>query len=261
MRFPTINKEPISSLRNALRLLNLFTMDEPELNLSEIAIRLDIGISTAHRLTNTLLDQNFIVKDPVTKCYRLAASILAMGNVIISQIDLCNVSTPILEKLARDSGETSHISIFKDTEVVYLLKVDSSYPVHLLSHAGRQNPAHCTSTGQIILAYQGKEVIQKVIEKGLERYTDKTIVEPNKLIQLLSVIRNNGIAVSIEEMHEGIASIAAPVKQVNGDVFASISIAGPTSRINQQTIPHLSKLVKQSAEEVSKQLIRYQRKR
>lgn len=261
MRYPAINKQNFSSLRNSLRLLNLFTMDYPELSLSEISDKLEIGLSTAHRLANTLTEQGFLIKDPVTKYYRLAASILAMGNIIISEIDLCHFAKPILERLAKDSGETAHISIFKDTEVVYLLKVDSSYPVHLLSHAGRQNPSYCTSTGQVILAYQKETVIQKVIEKGLQSFTEKTITNPVQLKNVLSTIRKQGFAVSLEEMHEGIASIAAPVKQANGDVFASISIAGPTSRINKQTIPALTKLVKASAEDVSRQLLFYNRKR
>ena len=163
MRYPAISKQTYSSLRNALRLLNLFTMDEPELNFSEIAEKLEVGLSTAHRLTNTLIKESFLIRDPITKNYRPAASILAMGNTIVSQIDLCRCSMPILEKLALESGESSHISVFKDTEVIYLLKVYSTYPVDLLSHAGRVTPAHCTSTGQVILAYQDEKTINKLL--------------------------------------------------------------------------------------------------
>ena len=60
-----------SSLRNALRLLNLFSVDEPELQLEDIASRLEIGQSTAYRLVHTLIEEGFIVSDPSAKSYRL----------------------------------------------------------------------------------------------------------------------------------------------------------------------------------------------
>lgn len=254
MRYPAVNNNHFSSLRNALRLLNLFSKDEPELNLSELAERLEIGLSTAFRLTNTLVEEGFIVRDPHTKLYRPAASILAMGNTIISKIDLCQISKPILEKLVEDTGETSHIAVIRDYQVLYLLKIDNSHPVHLLSHAGKSNPLHCTSTGQVLLAYQPESVINQVIDRGLKSYTRKTITDPIRLREILYKIRKQGFSVSMEELHDKGVSIAAPVKNINGEVIASISIAGPTSRINLKTIPKLTKLVQTAADRISKEL-------
>lgn len=253
MRYPSANSITFSSLRNALRLLNLFTIDEPEFRLGEIAKRLKIGQSTAFRLANTLMEEGFLVRDPNTKSFRVAASVLAMGDTIISKINLCHFSRGILEKLALDSRETSHIAVFKDDQVLYLLKAESNHPVHLLSHAGRQNPLHSTSTGQLLLAYQHESIIQQVIDKGLSPHTAKTITKPQQLKHLLSEIRKQGYAVSLEELHEGVASIAAPVR-INGEVIASVGIAGPTSRINSHTIPKLTKVVQNAAEGISSRL-------
>lgn len=255
MRYPSINKESISSMRNALRLLNLFTMVEPELSLSELAQKLQIGISTAHRLTHTLMLEGFLTKDPQTKKFRLGASILGMGNTIITQNHLCRISIPVLEKLAINTGETAHIAILRDYQAIYLIRMDSKHPVHLLSHAGKQNPIHCTSSGQAILAFQSEKMIDGVIARGLQQYTVNTITTPVEYKQLLLKIRNQGYSFSAEELHEGVSSIAVPVKNISGQVIASISIAGPVSRINQNTLPRLVKIVKQAADKVSEQLI------
>lgn len=251
MRYPAINGYHYSSLRNALRLLNLFSVEEPELQLDDIANRLEVGQSTAFRLVHTLMTEGFIVRDPYAKSYRLAPSVLAFGHTIITKEDLCNLSLEILEKLTEMTGETAHIAVFKDYQALYLLKIDSSYPVHLLSHAGRNNPLHSTSTGQILLANQSDEIIKQVINKGLTSYTSKTITDPIKLKNILDTIRTQGYAVSKEELHEGVGSIAAPVKNRLGKVMAAISIAGPISRINQQSIPKLIKQVQQAADEVT----------
>ncbi|MCL7748339.1 IclR family transcriptional regulator [Halalkalibacter alkaliphilus] len=250
MRYPAINNESFSSMRNALRLLNLFTIEEPELTLSEIAEKLQIAHSTAHRLTLTLIHSNLIVKEPNTKTYRPASSILSMGNTFLSKYKLCQVSIPILEDLTKKTGETAHISILKGTKVVYLYKVDSSHPVHLLSHAGRQNPIHCTSSGQVILAYQSENKIQEVIQAGLPEYTPQTITSSRVFLQALSKIHQQGFAVSKEEMHIGVTSIAAPIYH-KGHVVASVSIAGPTTRINKLKIESMIKLVKLAATKIT----------
>lgn len=254
MRYPSKKTDSVSSLRNALRLLNQFNMDEPELNVSQIADKLEIGISTAHRLTGTLAKEGFIRKDPATKMYRPGASILAMGNIIVSQTKIGQVSMPILEKLVEKTGETAHIGKLRQNRVIYLNKIDGSHPVHLLSHAGKENPVHCTSSGQAILAYQPKEVIHKVIEMGLQRYTKNTITSGAQFIELLNKVKAQGYAWSMEELHEGVSSIAAPVKNASGKTIAFVSIAGPTQRINQHTAPRLIKLVVQAANEISGQM-------
>jgi len=255
MRYPKINNEARSSLKNALRLLNLFTMEEPELSLSQLADKLQVGVSTAHRLTNTLLIEGFLTKDPQTKKFRLGASILGMGNTIITHNHLCHTAIPIIEKLALVTGETAHIAIIREEKAIYLLKVDSKHPVHLLSHAGKQNPIHCTSSGQVILAFQPEAVIGKVMARGLPKFTAKTITSSLEFKHVLQKIRSQGFSISKEELHEGVSSLAAPVKNIAGDVIASISIAGPVSRVNDDTFPKLIKLVKQAANRVSEQLI------
>ncbi len=254
MRYPAVNDYQYSSLRNALRLLNLFSVDEPELQLKDIATKLEVGQSTAYRLVHTLIQEGFVVRDPSAKSYRLAATSLAYSQTIITTLDLCRASLGIIEKLAETTRETAHISVFKDQQALYLLKIDSSYPVHLLSHAGRKNPIHCTSTGQVLLAYQSDETIEQVIHKGLTRYTSKTITDPIKFKSLLKTIRSQGYAVSQEELHEGVVSIAAPVKDSKGNVIAAVSIAGPTRRLNRQTVPTLIRQVQRASNRVSLKL-------
>ena len=108
---------------------------------------------------------------------------------------------------------------------------------------------------RVLLANQSDAMIEQVISKGLTSYSAKTITDPEKLRKLLKIIRSQGYAVSQEELHEGGTSIAAPVKNNKGKVIASVSIAGPTSRINQQTISKLTKQVQQAADDITMKLL------
>ena len=243
-----------SSMTNALRLLNLFTMDEPELTLNDLAEKLDVGPSTVYRITNTLIHEGFLTKDPSSKNFRLGSLLLSMGHTIISSNSLCEKSPLILEKLVKDTGETAHLSILEDNKTIYLQKFECLNYVHLLTHVGKKNPVHCTSTGQIMLAFQTEEQVEKVIVAGLPRFTPNTITDPIKFKERLTLAQKQGYAYNKDEMLNGVSAIAAPVKSPSGKVEFSVSIAGPTSRISPCNVQTLSKLVINAADELTKRL-------
>lgn len=240
-----------NTLENALHLLDLFSLDEPELSATEIADRLGVANSTVHRLVTTLMSEGFIAKDRHTNLYRLGTSIMALGHIVTGQHKIHKISQPVLEVLVQRSNETAHIGILRDFDVIYLNKIECSHPVRLLSHLGKRNPAHCTSTGQVLLAHQPPKVIEEFLSRKLDRYTSKTITDPDDLSKRLSQIKKQGYSLSIEELHEGVSSISAPIRNPKNQAAASVTIAGPTQRINSHTVPNLIKLVIQAANEIS----------
>jgi len=250
------NEKSVSSLGNALKLLNLFTMNEPEWSLVDLSDELDVGSSTIYRLTNTLIHEGFLVRDPFTKLYRLGSSLLQMGQYIITSFDICEISPPILEKLVQETGETAHLSILEGNKTIYLQVFECSNYINIFTHIGKKNPVHCTSTGQIILAYQNEERINSVIDEGLPAYSKCTITDPSIFKQRLKQIRSQGYTFNKDELNMGVSAIAAPVKSDSGKVEFSVSIAGPNSRINISNEQTLSKLVMNAASELSIKLAR-----
>lgn len=245
------SQQRTSSLTNALRLLNQFTMDNPEQSLNELADQLQLGLSTVYRMSNTLLHEGFLTKDPITKNLRLSSKILPLGHLMISSYKINEVAPPILEKLVKDTGETVHLSTLEGYHAIYLSVFECPNYINVLSHVGKKNSIHSTSSGQTIVAFQSDSQINQVIENGLPMYTQNTITDPIKFKERLSFIRKNGYTINYEEKDKGVSAIAAPVKSSSGKVNYSVSIAGPSSRINPITAPKLLKPVLQAAEELS----------
>ncbi len=243
----------LSSVKNALRLLRSFSIEEPEKKVTDLATSLGIGKSTVSRLLATLASEGFVVKDPETQKYRLGLSILHLNTVATSNLEIHRESLPILQRLVDDVGETAHIAVMEDSDVIYLNRVECKHPVQILSHIGRRNPVHCTSSGKVILAYQSKEEINRFIEKGLEKYSAKTITDPNDFLESLNTIRGQGYAVSIEEITDGVASIAAPVRDYTGKVVYAVTVVGPVHRLNPYSTSIISK-IKSAAAEISESL-------
>ncbi|MBS4208310.1 IclR family transcriptional regulator [Bacillus sp. FJAT-50079] len=229
-------------------------MDEPEKKVSDLSQSLGINKSTVSRTMATLANEGFVFKDPETQKYRLGLSIVSLGGVVNSTMDIYKESMPVLNKLVETSGETSHISILDNYEVIYLQKVECNHPVRFLTHVGKRNPTYCTSSGKILLAYSNDDVTETIIQKGLQPFTKNTITDPQKLRQHLRQIRKNGYTFSIEEFTEGVNSVAAPVYNYKGQVVAALSVVGPKQRIYGDKLQRIAKQVMQASADVSSRL-------
>jgi IclR family KDG regulon transcriptional repressor len=241
----------LSSVKNALKILRSFSMDEPEKKISELAVSLNLSKSTVSRLMSTLASEGFVAKDPETQRYRLGLSVLALGGIINSNLDYYKETLPILRRLMNDIGETAHLAVLEKNEVIYLYKVECNHPVRIFTHIGRQNPIHCTSSGKVILAFHDEATIEKVIENGLHRYTENTITDPKEFRNKLQLIRKQGYSTSFGELLDGVVSIAVPVRDYTGQVVSAVNIVGPSQRIKSHKISFYAKKIKSAAEEIS----------
>jgi IclR family KDG regulon transcriptional repressor len=244
----------LSSVKNALRILHSFTMDEPEKKIGELSASLGLNKSTVSRTMATLASEGFVYKDPDTKRYRLGLSILSLSGVVNSNMDIYRESQPVLHKLVDTLGETAHLSFMDQLDVIYIQKVECNHPVRFLTHVGKRNPAYCTSSGKILLAHSDQSIIDQVISNGLKKYTDHTITDPDKLIKHLKEIKEQGFSYSYEEFLEGVNSIAAPIFDYTGKAFAALSIVGPKQRIEQNKTLAYSKKVISAAKEISSRI-------
>lgn len=243
----------LSSVKNALRLLQCFSLDEPEKKVTDLALSLGLAKSTVSRLLSTMASEGFVIKDTETKKYRLGLSILNLNTIITSNLEVTRESEVILKKLVEEVKETAHIAVLEDTHIVYLNRVECSHPVQILSHIGRRNPLHCTSSGKVILAHQPEKFIHQYLEDGLKAYTERTICAPAKLRETLEKAKKQGYSISSEELRDGVTSIAAPIYDYTGKVNYALSVIGPIHRMNPDN-PLLIKKVKQAAADISESL-------
>lgn len=243
----------LSSVNNALRLLQSFTIDAPEKKVTDLASILGLSKSTVSRLLSTLASQGFVIKDRETQKYRLGLSILHLNSVITANLEISRESQLILQNLVNEVGETAHTAMLEGSNVVYVNRIECKHPVQILSHVGRRNPLHCTSSGKVILAYQDEEFIEQYIEKGLNKFTLKTITDPHRFRESLKMIKEQGHAISIEEISVGVASVAAPVRDFSGKTIYAVTVIGPVHRMNAHDV-FLINLVNNAANELSKKL-------
>lgn len=243
----------LSSVQNALRILNLFSPQTKELSLAEIASQTGINKSSVHRLLTHLEEEGFVEKDNVTRRYRLGLSLLQLSGVVLSHLEIHHAAKHDLELLAEKTGKYAHLGIIENGELVYLRKIEGKEPITLTSFIGRSNPAYCTGCGKIILAYQ-PEITETVIENGLTKYGPHCITDPDQLRSDLERIAVQGFAICVDEIYEGVISIAAPVRDFTGNVIAGISVVGLKHQFKQNEIAETIPLVVNAGWSISNQL-------
>lgn len=245
----------IQVLDRALALLEALSHQGPDLTLAQISELLKLHKSTAHRLIMVLERHKLIEKNSNTGKYRLGLKLFELGTKAIGQLDLRERTRPFLERAVRETGETGHLCVYDDGEVVYLDKIEPSRSVRLTSSVGRRNPAYCTAVGKAIMAFLPAPQVEEAVRKhGLDQLTRKTITTMLDLRADLAKVRSLGYAIDDEEHEEGVLCVGAPVWSVGDYPIAAISVSGPIFRLSHEKVPAVAESIMVIARALSHEL-------
>jgi IclR family transcriptional regulator, KDG regulon repressor len=252
---PVSPRYRIQAIERAVSILNAFSMDDPELGVTELADRLGLHKSTVHRFMVNLDAAGLVERNARTGRYRLGLHVFELGALVMQQMNLWDEALPFLEGLVHDTGETGHLAVLDGGEAIYIERVEARRALRVPSAIGRGYPAHATNLGKVLLADLSRERVEAIIaERGLAAYTPQTITDPDELEADLELIRRRGFAVDNEEYDEGLRCIGAPVRDHSGHVVAALGIGGPVTRITPERVEELGGLVMTAARGLSRRL-------
>ncbi|MGD1996627.1 MAG: IclR family transcriptional regulator [Anaerolineae bacterium] len=227
----------VKTVGRAIDLLRSFSLEEPELGVTELSKRLDVHKSTVSRLLSTLEEEDLVYRNSETGRYRLGVGLIELAGLVVLRADLRRVARPMLRQLADQTQETVNLTVRDSGEAI---NVDQVSPhgrrVLNIGWVGRRTPLHASSTGKVLLAYLPDEELDALLEGPLPRYTEHTITHAAVLREQLAVVRRRGYAVGLEELEIGLNAVAAPVRDHTGQVVASVSAAGPSYRFSRERI-------------------------
>lgn len=252
MMFSFQDQSLLQSVQHGLQVLKLFTEEKPIWGITDISRELHIPKSTVSRLLAVLLNEGFIEKAG-TK-YRLGLSLLKLTGVIKSYMEIQREAAKPLIDLVDKIGETALISILEGANVIYLHRKDSNQPFQLQSDIGGNAPATCASAGKLLLSYRSKKSVHAVLQAGMLKMGPNSVTDPEQLLTQLKTIRKNGYCICINEMHEDVVSIAAPIKDYTGKVISAVSVIGSRKRIADKSIPIFIDEIVKTAQEISYRL-------
>jgi IclR family KDG regulon transcriptional repressor len=242
------------TVRNAARVLKEFRSREESIGVSELGRRLGLGKSTVHRLLTTLVAEGLVEQDRRTGGYRLGIVMFELGEAVRVHLDLHAAAGPVLAQLREQTGESAQVGVLDGVEVVYVDRLESAHSLRLFTETGRRVPAHCTSSGKVLLAHLPEPDRETCLSRPLPRLTPHTLTDPAALRAELARVRERGWAEAVNERELGVASLAAPIRDRHGEVVAAVSIGAPVARFGAGSRRRVVRALVEAGEAVSRRL-------
>ena len=229
----------IVSAEKTLEILDLFNFQTRELSVPQIAEMLNQPQSSVYRHLRVLKEKGYVIETN-GGLYKLGYRFLELAKIVKTDSSIASIAFPIMRDLTNETGETSILTIVSGLNAICLEVVTSTQPIKVSSEQGKILPLYAGASSRVLLAYMPSETVDELLEQGLlKRYTQNTIVDPVQLKENLEETRLRGYAVSDSEVDEGVMAYGAPIKDMDNQVIAALSIAGPRERMlkkNEQTL-------------------------
>ncbi len=242
----------MKSLHRAIDLLLAFQAQR-ELAVGELAKILGWPMSSVYRFARVLRTRGILSYVPASKKYTLGSVLCQLGRA--GGVDLTQLAGPALERLTKETGETSFLGIRSGWEARYAACVESPESIRFTAPIGRQFPLYAGASAKVILAFMEEEERRAYSQTvRLKRLCASTIVDKARLEKALSLIRSRGYDFTQEERHQGAWGLAAPILDADGVAVGSIAITGVRFRPPQKKLPRFISLLKTAAREISEKL-------
>lgn len=250
----------VVSLARGIDIIKAFGISEPgakpmsnmrptdALTLSEVAEKTGLARAVVRRFLYTLVELGYVITDG--KYFRLTAKILDLGYAYLSSFSLPKIAERFLEEVTLETKESSSASVLDGHEIVYVARVQTRRIMSVSLAIGSRLPAFCTSMGRVLLAHLPAETLEKYFKNlKFQRFTEKTICDPEDLRKELNTVFKQGYALVDQELEIGLRSLAVPVFASRTRAVAAINIGTQAARTSktqvlQQFLPVLRKAAK-----------------
>jgi len=252
-----MSKDPSTNttLLRAISLLEEIATAEYSINAADLDKRLDIPKPTIHRLLKQLEEHQLITRDldgrhllPGPRLHRMAMGTLANESLKAPR-------RLLLERLAKEVGETCNLTLLDGHELLYYDRVETNWPVRIQLAPGSRLPIHCTASGKLFLALMPPHRRRALLSTlTLDTHTPYTITSISALEEQLAQIARDRLSTDNEEFIQGMVAIAVPVFDHVGHMQAALAVHAPGLRHSIESLLEWAPLMRQIASELEETL-------
>jgi DNA-binding IclR family transcriptional regulator len=243
-----------TSVERAFDLLDLVAAAGPEgLTLAQLATGVATAKSTVHRYVATLLELGVLKRDGVGRI-QLGLKLVELAGSLLDGDNVRTAAEPLLHELVARTGETVHLGVPADGQVVYIAKVESPQSVRLVSRIGARIPFYCSAMGKALLARLDGPALDAELQRPREVRTLHTIIGRQALERELEKVRAGGVAIDDQENELGVRCIGAAIVDGHGRGIAAISVSAPEARMPLERCAELAPAVRAAADEIGRRI-------
>jgi len=246
---------PIQSLDRGLVILEAVANSTTPVSLSELTGVLGIDRSSVFRLANTLRQRRFLANPKGSKDYILGPTAWRLSRRYGRTV-LGTFFHHYLQDLSATLGETSHFAVREGVEVFF---IDHHMPagqvVSVAGQTGEFAPLHCTAHGKALLADCNLDALRELLGRApLRVYTRTTVKSVTRLALACAQVRADGFALDEGEYLPEVRCLAAPIRDPQGEIVASVGISSPLARLQTRGVARAAAEVRKTARAITASL-------
>jgi DNA-binding IclR family transcriptional regulator len=244
------------SLERALQILDTFESERRDLGLAQLSEALGLSKATVLRLCSTLIKYGYLKQNPQSRKYFLGIKLFQLGSIVFSTFSLRNIADPFLRELQRSAGKTVFLGILRDGHLLYIDKKEGpENAIRFTSSIGTRHPPYWGMLGPVLMAHLPESEVRRLLVKNpLKPTARRSVTGQSEFREWLNTIKRQGFVVEAETALEGIAGIAAPVRDFRGKVIAAVGISFIRSSVDAEDVPRMIAQVTKTAAVISKEL-------
>lgn len=249
---PAAAADGVQSVERVIALLNILGRAGRPLTAGELSVASSLPRPTVYRLLQTLAGHGMVTA--ADHRFVIGPRVLWLAGQRLEQIELRTAGRPVLLDLRDRTGETAHLGVLEQGQVVYIDKTEAPGPMRMASAVGKIMPAHSTALGKAMLAHLPARETAAVLDLwGMPRRTPRTITDRRRFVSELATIRARGYALDNIENEEGVRCVAAPIFDHRGRVAGAVSLSGSARTVTLARVRRsLGPLVRQAAGRISR---------
>lgn len=224
------DRDYVNSLARGLEVIKVFTRHTPKMTLSEVAQATGMTRATVRRFLLTLVREGYAETNG--KHFHLRPKILELGFSALSSMDIWDVAQPIIAELSERLQESCFAAVLDQDSVIYVARATSNRRVNVGITIGSRVPAHCVSSGRVLLAALPDDQLHQYLDQViLTRFTPNTITSKVQLRSLIDEVRRQGWSIVDQELEVGLRSLSVPIRDGQGQIVAALNVCCPSMRI------------------------------
>ena len=227
------DRDYVNSFARGLEVIRVFSRHRPKMTLSEVAQATDMTRATVRRFLLTLVREGYCDNDG--KYFSLLPKVLELGYSVLSSMDIWDVAQPIMNDLAELLQESCFAAVLDADAVIYVARATSNRFVNVGITIGSRVPAHCVSTGRVLMAALPEPQLHALLDRAkFAKITPNTVTSKVKLRGLIEETRLQGWAIVDQELEIGLRSLSVPIRDRGGATVAALNVCCPSMRITPE---------------------------
>jgi DNA-binding IclR family transcriptional regulator len=225
----------IAAVDRAVSILNLLETQSP-LRLGEIARGVELSEPTTLRYLANLVQHRLVERDSDGK-YSLGLRLFQLGQRAVGSRDVRKFALPQLERLLARFDETVNLAVRRNDDLVIIEVAESQRSIRKGASIGEPDKWHSSGLGKAILARLPEAEARAILgRRGTERLTEHTLATVDDVLENLAEVRRRGYSIDDEEAEPGLRCVAAAICDRNGEPMYAISVSGPATRIDSDSV-------------------------